>query len=166
MARSGALLRARQDDEVVSLHRDAVAVGDHPFERLAQGRVALGDRILQRVDGAVPEDFRRDAAHVVDGEGVGGGVARREGDDLRVGGGFQNLTHQRGLEGGHAVGKLIGHDGPSFLRSGRMLSHIKSYASILAQAERHFKEGGGFFAARSAGKLPKSTTSFDRLCRL
>ena len=84
---------------------------DHALERLAQGGIPFSDRILQRVDGSIVKDLAGDAAHILDGECVGRGVAGGKGDHFRVGGRFENLTNQRWLERSHAGGKLIVHDG-------------------------------------------------------
>ena len=65
--------------------------------------------------GAFLQQVRAEGGHSVVGEGVGGGVARGQGDDAGVGRIFQDLPDGGGLQAPHPVGKLVFHTVLSFL---------------------------------------------------
>ena len=103
------LLRARGDEDVVAVVAGVVIFLHVLLEVVAQGGVALCHAVLEHGDGILAEDTLGNLGDRLNGERVGRRVACRKGNDLGVGGVFEDFTDGARFQIGNSVGKNIFH---------------------------------------------------------
>ena len=97
------LLGAAGDENVVALAPHLVLFLHVPQQMLPQRGVALGNAVLQRLNGGVLQQVLGDGLDRVVGEGVGSGVSRGQRDHVGVGGILQNLPDGGRLQALHTL---------------------------------------------------------------
>ena len=119
-----ALLRAGGDDDLRGLAGGAQAGVHAARDRLAQARMPLGGRVLQRLRALPVEHVRHHGLQLLDGEHLRGRQAAAEGDDLGPLGDLEQLADVRGLHHVQAPREsCCGHD---FLLESQTMGRVEA----------------------------------------